>query len=304
MVLAVTDTATIVLKDGTGYVQEGSVHRPILVDASPPAGRRHLATHLRRLNKNAHMGAVHTFSWEQLKDLHRSVRGEEHYRRLSEAGDAVSDLYMFFGGVIESTVLPDTAELDAVDCDATGTCAVSVAEPPRPEIPALSKWDTVDLVLGDAMTWYMDLKDSENPQVHIVTNDESGTLTHEVWTGKMHYRYYGVVDVGELGADLGKVKDQCNAEYADNEEAATANAEGAFVLANHADGSATWQVGQWEVTVAADGLVTNISNMVVNSIVEYVDDGSEAAGEVTHTHPCSGAKTLYSGAPASSNCAV
>jgi hypothetical protein len=289
MTLDVGNSDTIVLKDGSGYLKNGDVNTPILTQAAEGVDRRKLTTHLRRLGKHAHHGAVHTFSWEDLKELHKSVRGDDEFRRLSEAGDALSDLYMFFGGVLESNVLPETGNL-LVECDVTGTCGETVEEAPRPEIPGLSKWQTFDTISSTTMTWYMDLADVNDARVHIVTPAGDGTVVHEIFKDQIHYRYFSVtsdviaegeaVEGEAIARALEKVKNQCTAEFSDNSAAAMSNAEGAFVTATHEDGSATWQVGPWEVVVAADGDVTSISQMNVQSIVEYVDDGSELAGGV------------------------
>lgn len=68
-------------------------------------------------------------------------------------------------------------------------------------------------------------------------------------------------------------------------EGAAENANEAIVLQRYADGSATWMVGGWEVTVTAAGAVTQISGISVNSVAEY-DASSEAAGVFSLYESC------------------
>ena len=116
------------------------------------------------------------------------MRGDEEFRRLSEAGDALSDLYMFFGGVVESEVLSTSSDLIG-DCDSTGTCGTSIAEAPRPVVPKYSKWATTDDDSGDSLTWFMDMNSMDDVKIHIVTDNGGGTLHHEVFTDGIKYEY-------------------------------------------------------------------------------------------------------------------
>ena len=113
MILSVAQDTDIHLVDGTGWVQKSGVKYPILIDTTTTqSGRRYLAegqrrkldAELRRLGKRPGVMETHTFTWDELVSLHASVRGEDEMRRLSSGGDALSDLYMFFGGVVESEV--------------------------------------------------------------------------------------------------------------------------------------------------------------------------------------------------------
>mmetsp|Transcript_10977 Transcript_10977/g.21849 ORF Transcript_10977/g.21849 Transcript_10977/m.21849 type:complete len:714 (-) Transcript_10977:138-2279(-) len=299
MILSVGQDTDIHLVDGTGWVQKFGVKYPILIDTATTAdsGRRYLAegerrkldTELRRLGKTPGVLQTHTFTWDELVSLHANFRGEDEMRRLSSGGDALSDLYMFFGGVVESEVLSKPSALTA-SCDATGTCGSSVTEAPRPDVPSLSKWDTVDDLSGGAMTWFMDLSDTTNAKIHIVSEVGTGSLGHEVFVDGKHYTYRSVdvatidharvvVAAGNATTSfpdaLAAVKDDCEMEYWDDN--AAENADGAFILESNPDGSAIWQVGGWHVTVAADGTVTQISDISVLSITSY-DATTQKAG--------------------------
>ncbi|GMH75495.1 hypothetical protein TrLO_g8988 [Triparma laevis f. longispina] len=305
MVLYVGQDIHIHLENGTGYVKKNGINYPILVDSSGmETGRRHLTadhqrkleTELRKLNKSFH--GVHTFTWSELMDLHLSMRGDEEFRRLSDAGDALADLYMFFGGVVEAEVLSTYSDLTS-DCDNTGTCGASIEVAPRPSVPTLSKWDTTDDASGDSLTWWMDMNSMDDVKIHIVTDNGGGTFHHEVFNDGMKYEYTSVdgatvvnaeslISDGKASASfasaLGAVKNNCMMDEWDSEGAAE-NANEAIVLQRYADGSATWMVGGWEVTVTAAGAVTQISGISVNSVAEY-DASSEAAGVFSLYESC------------------
>jgi len=305
MVLYVGQDTHIHLENGTGYVKKAGIAYPILIDAAAAeTGRRHLtADHqrkleleLRKLNKSFH--GVHTFTWKELEGLHLAMRGDEEFRRLSEAGDALSDLYMFFGGVVESEVLSTSSDLIG-DCDSTGTCGTSIAEAPRPVVPKYSKWATTDDDSGDSLTWFMDMNSMDDVKIHIVTDNGGGTLHHEVFTDGLKYEYSSLDDAGltqaqgmisdgkasaSFASALGAVKNNCMMDEWDNEDAVD-NANNAFVLQKYGDGSATWMVGGWEVTVTAAGVVTQISGISVDSITEY-DSSSETVGYFSLYETC------------------
>jgi hypothetical protein len=195
----------------------------------------------------------------------------------------MADLYLFFGGIIESDIMSSNASLDG-QCEADGTCGKSISDAPLPDVPDLSEWRTLHAPTGTYATFYMDLTDINDAKVHVVSSDPNvnGTLFHEVFSGDHEYNYNtqdllgwdGITEAPallEAGYDIFemvKVKENCEVDswYKDR---AFSNAKSAYVLQTYADGSATWKVGDWEVTVGADGLVSNIDGLDVLSIASY-----------------------------------
>ncbi|GMH77914.1 hypothetical protein TrLO_g12616 [Triparma laevis f. longispina] len=159
---------------------------------------------------------------------------------------------------------------------------------PYPNIPTYSKWDTVDDSSGESMTWYMDLNNPEDMKIHIITDNDSGTLVHEVFSGNSKYLYFSVdqtaiehaaEDSSTFSSALSKVKENCEIDESWDISVSNSNAQNAFVQRTDENGNTVWQFGEngWQMTVDSDGQVIQIADISVNSISEY-DPSTEVAG--------------------------
>ena len=239
--------------------QEGKTAPRHLSEVLDPAAAYVLPDHARRIH-----------SWEGLIHAYKRAHGER--RRLdASGGEALFELYRFFGGLVGAEVSPEEDE------EMAGTCgAIGSAMAPLPDLPLQSKWAVTNG--GIAGTWYMDLTDLDSPRFHLMSH-LNGTIQHEVAIGGSKSTFwawdksYAPPSYGrDFSAAMASVKGGCV-----NEPFSATDTDAAMTQLDvlHEDGSATWKVAGWLVTVTASGSVSSIADVKVVSVEEFspADEG-------------------------------
>jgi len=272
---------SIVIKDRRAYVDYGDgTWGRISVDTDINVHQKRNLGTARRLADLIHTTAPPSrargvVTWDELM---REYEQHQDHRELSASGgNALYDLYRFFGGVAVASGSDDDGS--AVEQASCGGPLVTAAAAPVPDLPLLSKWTTVGAFNG---TWFMDLTTLEKPRFHLMSSVD-GTFQHEVVSGDSKSTYWSWDPDFESGGrnfdpdfvrSMAAVKGGCsNDNFSLPSESTTATVE---VDEIHPDGSATWRVGGWIVRVDSQGGVMAIGDIAVTSVVEY--EASERAG--------------------------
>jgi len=270
----VPQTIVINSNSGQAWVQTGTskhfIHLDAVTDTADVNLRRR---HLEEIFDGVSFIQGSTMSWKQVMEFDAKLRESSGQRRLN-TGNALSDLYIWLGGgLIKSESDPRS-----------GGGITSAKETPAPEVPKLSRWEGV--ITGNdnndhtAQTiFWMDTTDVAAPQFH-TTTIEASMVRHDVFTDGFHYEYFTVAQ--EMECPTSEVcdaafakRDNCVVSFWENaQSAAEAAAAGARVLEIFEDGSASWEVGGWIVTIDAEGNPTNLAGIDITSITEY-DASSE-----------------------------
>ena len=274
-------THSVVIRDRRAYVDYGdgtwgriSVDTKIDVHQKRNLGTaRRLADLVKTAPPSPARGVV---TWAELMLEYEQQPG--HRKLSASGGNALYDLYRWFGGVaVASGADDDGSAVDQASCG--GPLVTSVAAP-VPDLPLLSKWTTVGAFNG---TWYMDLT-LDQPRFHLISSANE-TLQHEVFSGDIKSTYWSwdpefEPDGRDLDPDFSRALAQTKGGYSNmavtpaNESAAPTTIE---VDEIHPDGSATWRVQGWLVRVNSQGGVIAIGDVSVTSVVEY-DTSVERAG--------------------------
>ena len=274
-------THSVVIRDRRAYVDYGDgTWGRISVDTDIDVHQQRNLGTARRLADLVHTTAPPSrargvVTWAELMREYEQSAG--HRKLSASGGNALYDLYRFFGGVaVASDSNDDGSAVEQASC---GGPLVTAAAAPVPDLPLLSKWTTVGDFNG---TWFMDLTTLDKPRFHLISSVD-GTLQHEVVSGDSKSTYWSWDPEFEPeGRDfdpdfvraMAGAKGGCsndNVSMALNPT--TSNVE---VDEIHPDGSATWHVGGWLVRVNSQGGVIAIGDIAVTSVVEY--DASERAG--------------------------
>jgi len=291
-----TSTVKIVINGHLCYVDYGNGQLGHVSFTTQVSDRRHLLTSKPRMladivafpTKN-----VRTYSWDELVAKFEEEAGANaraRARKLNAEFSTITAMYQYFGGAAEAESLEYTTVVTGSSF--CGTALSTAVTPAVPNLPLRAKWTISGMPTTnshDASTgvYYFDMSNLDTPSLHFVSH-VGMAWKHEVQVGDQHYMYNVFDSAGAIAiaqnpnvtaSDLHAmdgVQQQCTVVTRSSSELVTPDTTAVVEIAP--DGSATWNVGGFQLTAAVDGTVTGFAGLTVDSVEEWSGNVTTGGG--------------------------